>query len=338
MTSSERKVQRRVRSLRRKIKKSKRRGWQKALLLLLFAVLVVAEVWIRLGGLSGAAPGGSETKGAGETVREEAGAKPPGDGQEPDTLPEGQLAVYFLDVGQADCILLETQDRYMLIDAGNRDDFGAIDAFLKEKGVERLDLVWFTHPHEDHIGSGAALLEAYEVGCVFLRTEAADTAVYADLEEVIQRKAIPRVVPEAGIEVRLGDSLIQVLGPLQVSDNPNNNSVILKVTFGKTRFLFTGDAEREEELDLLNNGCDVSADLLKVGHHGSETSTSYYFLREVWPAYAVISVGAGNDYGHPHEAVLSRLSDAEVTAYRTDECGTVTAVSDGNTVTFPGIE
>ena len=153
--------------------------------------------------------GGAETKGAGETVSavrenvtenapEEAGAKPPGDGQEPETLPEGQLAVYFLDVGQADCILLETQGRYMLIDAGSRDDFESIDAFLKEKGVERLDLVWFTHPHEDHIGSGAALLEAYEVGCVFLRTEAADTAAYANLEEVIQRKAIPRVVPEAG--------------------------------------------------------------------------------------------------------------------------------------------
>lgn len=320
MAVQDRRAQRRVRSLKRKIKKSKRRGWQKALLLLSAAVLVMF-------GLHGPGQVGH--------------IEEPGQTEEQENVPAGttgQLTVHFLDVGQADCTLLETQGKYMLIDAGNREDFAAIDGYLQGEGVTRLEMVWLTHPHEDHIGSAAQLLERYDVGAVYMRTEDFDTNLYADLQAAVREKVIPMVAPQAGTEVAFGDCRIRVLGPITTSEHMNDNSLILKVSYGNTKFLFTGDAERDEEQEVLESGADVRADVLKVGHHGSETSTSYYFLRQVWPKYAVISVGAGNDYGHPHEEVLSRLEDAEVFVYRTDELGTIVAVSDGNRVTFPGID
>ena len=141
-------------------------------------------------------------------------------------------------------------------------------------------------------------------------------------------------VPTAGATFTLGGAQVQILGPLHSAEDSNDNSIVLKVSFGATSFLFTGDAERAEEQDLLNAGVNLQSTVLKVGHHGSDTSTSYPFLRAVAPQYAVISVGAGNSYGHPTEAVLSRLRDAGVTTFRTDMQGEITAVSDGQTVNF----
>ena len=141
-------------------------------------------------------------------------------------------------------------------------------------------------------------------------------------------------MPTAGETFPLGGAQVQILGPLHRAEDSNDNSIVLKVSFGATSFLFTGDAERAEEQDLLSAGVNLQSTVLKVGHHGSDTSTSYPFLRAVAPQYAVISVGAGNSYGHPTEAVLSRLRDAGVTTFRTDLQGEITAVSDGQTVNF----
>ncbi len=140
--------------------------------------------------------------------------------------------------------------------------------------------------------------------------------------------------PTAGDSFSLGSSNVQIIGPItEYSDDLNNTSIVMKLTYGNTSFLFTGDAEREEEQEIISAGYDLSADMLKVGHHGSDTSTSYVWLREIMPEYAVISVGKGNSYGHPTEAVLSRLRDADVKLYRTDLQGDIIAVSNGETVT-----
>ncbi|SBW02654.1 Metallo-beta-lactamase domain protein (fragment) [uncultured Eubacteriales bacterium] len=144
----------------------------------------------------------------------------------------------------------------------------------------------------------------------------------------------PITVPTAGDRYSFGSSYFDILGPINSSDEPNNTSIVLKLTFGKISFLFTGDAERDEEQDILSAGYDLSATVLKVGHHGSDTSTTYPFLREIMPQYAVISVGQGNTYGHPTEDTLSRLRDADVTTYRTDIQGTIICTSDGETVSF----
>jgi competence protein ComEC len=161
-----------------------------------------------------------------------------------------------------------------------------------------------------------------------------DSRAFANFVKYLGEQGKSITVPSPGDTFSLGGADIQILAPLNPSDEPNNTSIVLKLTYGDVSFLFTGDAEREEEAEILEAGYDLSATVLKVGHHGSETSTSYPYLREIMPQYAVISCGTGNSYGHPREETLSKLRDADVTLFRTDLQGTITATSDGKTVTF----
>lgn len=245
------------------------------------------------------------------------------------------LTVHFIDVGQADCALIECDGSYALIDGGNGPDGPSVVAYLQQVGVQQLDLVVGSHPHEDHIGGLVDVLEAFPADNIWSSYLPYSNATIDSFIAGAEAQGKELQYPEPGALFLLGDAAITVLGPVcNDYEDVNNLSLVLLVEYGNTRFLFTGDMEREAETDLLDSGTDVKADVLKVGHHGSYTSTSYRFLREVAPAYGVISVGAGNDYGHPHDEPMSRLWDAEVTIFRTDTMSTITAMSDGENIRF----
>ena len=244
------------------------------------------------------------------------------------------LTVHFIDVGQADCALLECAGQTMLIDGGNAEDSSLVVSYLKGQSVEYLDYVVCTHAHEDHVGGLSGPLNTCTVGQVFAPVTQYDSKVFSNFVKYTEQQGLEITVPQADSTFPLGGAQVTVLGPRREYEDTNNTSIVLRVDYGETSFLFTGDMESAAEQDLLADGCDLDATVLKVGHHGSSTSSSYVFLREVMPTYAVISVGRDNSYGHPHEEVMSRLYDAQVTVYRTDEQGTVVAFSDGETVTF----
>ena len=245
-----------------------------------------------------------------------------------------KLTVHFLDVGQADCALLECGGEYMLIDGGNIGDGRMVISYLQNMGVEELKAVVCTHAHEDHVGGLPSVLAVYPVKQVFSPTKTYASKVFDDFLYYTDQQRLEVTLPAPGDEMTLGQAQITVLGPLKSYAETNDTSIVMKVVFGETSFLFTGDMEVLAENDLLENGTDLKADVLKVGHHGSDTSTGYRFLYEVDPTYAVISVGEGNKYGHPNDITLSRLNDAECTIFRTDHLGTVVAVSDGKEVSF----
>ena len=248
------------------------------------------------------------------------------------------LIVHFLDVGQADCALVESGGAYLLIDGGNRGDSDLVVSFLEQQGVEELAAVVCTHAHEDHVGGLPAVLAVYPTGAVYAPTRTYASQVFDDFVYYADQQGLEITIPSPGDSWMLGGAEVTVLGPVKSYAETNNTSLVLRVELGDTAFLFTGDMETTAETDLLDYWEEepelLKADVLKVGHHGSDTSTGYRLLYQVAPEYAVISVGAGNSYGHPHEEPLSRLEQAGVMVLRTDALGTIQAVSDGKTVTF----
>ena len=246
----------------------------------------------------------------------------------------GTLTVTWLDVGQGDAAVIQCGGQSMLIDGGKPEKSSYIYAWLQQHGLSYLDVIVATHVDADHIGGLSGALNYASVGTAYCPETTGTTETFQSFVKYLAQRGKQITVPTADETFALGGAQIQILGPLHRAEDSNDNSIVLKVSFGATSFLFTGDAERAEEQDLLNSGVNLQSTVLKVGHHGSDTSTSYPFLRAVAPQYAVISVGAGNSYGHPTEAVLSRLRDAGVTTFRTDMQGEITAVSDGQTINF----
>ena len=246
----------------------------------------------------------------------------------------GTLTVTWLDVGQGDAAVIQCGGQSILIDGGKPEKSSYIYAWLQQHGLSYLDVIVATHVDADHIGGLSGALNYASVGTAYCPETTGTTETFQSFVKYLAQRGKQITVPTAGETFALGGAQIQILGPLHRAEDSNDNSIVLKVSFGATSFLFTGDAERAEEQDLLNSGVNLQSTVLKVGHHGSDTSTSYPFLRAVAPQYAVISVGAGNSYGHPTEAVLSRLRDAGVTTFRTDMQGEITAVSDGQTINF----
>lgn len=240
------------------------------------------------------------------------------------------LEVYFLDVGQADSALITCGDMTMLIDGGNVGDGQKLYSLLKERNISTLDYVICTHAHEDHVGGLASALTACTAEVVYSPVTDYDSRAFRNFAE----KAGKITVPRPGDTFSFGSGTAEILACDPYAEEANNTSIVMKLTFGKTTFLFTGDAETPVEQTILDSGYDPSATVLKVGHHGSSSSTSYRFLNEVMPQYAVISVGEDNSYDHPNDDVLSRLRDADVKVYRTDLDGDILCISDGKKVTF----
>ena len=243
------------------------------------------------------------------------------------------LQVHFLDVGQALSVLVECDGQFMLYDGGNVDDGSLVVSYLQQQGVEELQYVFCSHAHEDHVGGLAAALAYFPAHHVYAPVTEADTKCFRDFVKYTQQQGLAVEVPAAGTVWQLGSATVTQLGPVAQYSDTNDTSLVLRLDYGSTSFLLTGDMEADAERDLVNTGANLKADVLQVGHHGSSTSTSYIFLNSVLPEMGVISCGANNKYGHPHEETLSILRDAGVDVYRTDLLGTITIGSDGQNYT-----
>lgn len=242
--------------------------------------------------------------------------------------------VHFIDVGQGDSSLIICDGEAMLIDGGEASESSKIYAYLKSHGIEHLEYIVATHAHSDHIGGLSGALNYATVSTALCPVTEYDSKTFNSFVKYLGNQGVSITVPSAGDIFKLGSSTVTVLGPVKEYDEPNDTSIVLRVDYGNTSFLFTGDAERTAEADIIDSGANLSVTVLKVGHHGSDTSTSYPFLREVMPEYAVIQVGKDNSYGHPTEDTLSKLRDADVKVYRNDLQGTIVCSSDGETVSF----
>ena len=247
----------------------------------------------------------------------------------------GELEVHFLDVGQGDATLIACDGHYMLIDAGNNDKGTLVQSYLEQQGVETLDYVIGTHPDADHIGGLDVILYKFDCGTVILPEVENDTRTYEDVIRVLEEKDYPVTDPVVGDTYTLGGASFTIIAPNgDYGDDLNDWSVGILLQNGENRFLFTGDAGEQAEQDILANGIDISADVYKASHHGSNTASSEAFIQAVSPEYAVISVGEGNQYGHPHAEVLNRFREAGIEVFRTDEQGTIVAASDGTDITW----
>ena len=252
-----------------------------------------------------------------------------------EAAPQSGLTVHFLDVQHADCIFLACDGQYAIVDAAFPETGDRIVSYLKDQGVTELDLVVGTHPHGDHIGGLPTVLDAFPTDTVWTSQLPYTNDYVSNFTAAAQRNGAEFSQPRPGETFQLGSATIDVIGPLNLKyEDANDLSLVLRVTYGNTRFLLTGDMEEVAEKELVEAGVDLKADVLKVGHHGSSSSTSYRFLKAVAPTYGVISLAAFNEYGHPHRDPLSRLMDADVTIYRTDKMYDIVAFSDGETITF----
>jgi competence protein ComEC len=248
-----------------------------------------------------------------------------------------KLTVSYIDVGQADSILIQTPGgKNVLIDAGNNGDATTIVNYLKAQNIIRLDYVIATHSHEDHIGSMDTVINTFDIGQVVMPKESSNTQTFRDVLTAIANKGLKPIEAKAGVKLDLGSELYaELLAPNSTGYHDiNDYSAVLRLVYGKNSFLFTGDAETQSESEMLRLGSQLKVDVLKVGHHGSRTSSTAAFLKLVAPKYAVISVGKGNSYGHPTGEALGRLGSVGATIYRTDESGTIVCESDGETITF----
>ena len=245
------------------------------------------------------------------------------------------LKVNFLDVGQGDSTFAELPNgEVMLIDAGNPGDGEQIVKTVKEKGYEKIDYLIATHPHSDHIGGMAEVVKGLEIGKVYMPKKTHTSKTFENLVNAISEKGLKITEAKAGVTVLEENNLkITILSPINSEyDDLNNYSAVVKIVYEETAFLFAADAEKKVEYELIESGADLKADVLKVGHHGSNTSSASIFINAVQPEYGVISCGEGNDYGHPHAKVLELLGENNVSILRTDKSGTIQITSDGTNV------
>lgn len=223
----------------------------------------------------------------------------------------GTLKVHYINVGQGDSILVQQGSKNMLIDTGTNASTSSLMAYLKSLNLKKIDVLVLTHPHEDHIDGADAVIKAFNIGTLYMNKVTTTTKTYKDVINAM------------------------ISSPINTnSKDLNTYSIVIKLVYGHNKFLFTGDAQASNEEDMINKGFDLSADVLKVGHHGSDTSTSDAFLSKVNPKYTVISCGKNNDYGHPHKSTMDKLQAKGIAVYRTDESGTIVCTLDGKNISF----
>lgn len=249
---------------------------------------------------------------------------------------ENTLNVYFIDVGQADSILLENKGHYMLIDAGNNEDGPKLVNYFNEQDIKEFDYVVGTHAHEDHIGGMDDIIKNFKIDNFYMPDAITTTKTFEDVLDALEETNVIFQTPKVNQTFNLQNTTITTLSVTADEKNLNDTSIVLKVKHGTNTFLFMGDASTKIEKNLLNK--DIKSDVLKVGHHGSRYSTSLEFLKKVSPEYAVISVGENNTYKHPHEEILKRLEEQNIQIYRTDKQGTILAKSNGSIITFSTIK
>lgn len=247
-----------------------------------------------------------------------------------------EMKIHFIDVGQADAILIQSAGENMLIDAGNVEDGSAVTTYLKENSVESLKYVIGTHPHEDHIGGLASVISYYKITTFIMPDKVHSSQCFESVLDTLESKNLSITKPVVGTEYTLGDATFTILSPVasDYGDDLNDYSVGIKITNGENSFVMCGDAQTNAEVDICSTGIDLSADVLKLGHHGSDTATSSEFLTAVNPTYAIISCGADNSYGHPYKETLEKVSSYPCSIFRTDKQGTIIATSDGKNITF----
>lgn len=245
---------------------------------------------------------------------------------------DGALFVEFIDVGQADSILIYNKEHYMLIDGGNNEDGMKLVNYFNSLGITKFDYVIGTHPHEDHIGGLDDIINNFEVGTFYMPNVITTTKTFEDVITALENKQIAFSTPNIGSTFNLGSASFKTLYVGEDEEDLNDSSIILKMIYGSDSFLFMSDASSKIEKILLEE--DIDADVLKVGHHGSQYSSSESFLKKVNPTIAVIQVGIGNSYGHPRKETLDKLNELNVKVYRTDLDGTIIAKSDGENITF----
>lgn len=281
------------------------------------------------------------TAGCSQTFPADSGSPSAGnsDVENPDV--SGALKVHFIDVGQGDSILIQSGKESMLVDAGTNESGSQVTQYLQSLGISRLSYLIGTHPHEDHIGGMDDVIRAFSIGTVIMPDASHTTRTYEDVLDALLAKELKVTKPVPGTVYQLGEASFTILSPsddavqqAESAGNLNNLSVGIRLSFGSNAFVLCGDAETFSEEAMTDSGLALRADVLKLGHHGSSTSTCDAFLHAVDPSSAVISCGKDNSYGHPHQETMDKLSAAGITIYRTDMQGTLIATSDGSAITW----
>lgn len=246
------------------------------------------------------------------------------------------MEVHFLDVGQGDSTLIINGEHAMLIDAGDNDHGTAVQYYLQKMGITGLDYLVLTHNDADHIGGGDVVITKFDVETVFMTDYEKSNRTYRDVMSALDYKNLEWSTPEVGSVYSLGDAVFTILAPVEHYEDSNNNSIALLLEKGNMRFLFTGDAEEEAEADIVaycaEAGLDISTDVYQAGHHGSSTSSTQVLMDEIVPAYAVISCGRDNSHGYPHAEIRKSFEERGIQVFRTDEQGSIVAVTDGENI------
>ncbi|SFU56810.1 competence protein ComEC [Clostridium sp. DSM 8431] len=251
---------------------------------------------------------------------------------------EDKFEIHFIDVGQGDSILIHVNNKTLLIDSGPKDSASTLINYLNSYNVKKIDYLIATHPHDDHIGSLSYIIKRYSINSFYSPKIQSTGKIYENMIDELKNKKLKINILKEGVPpINLGkDISIKVLSPSENSslykDNLNNSSVVFLIKYKNTSFLLTGDAEKEVEQNILGKNQNIKANVLKLGHHGSDSSTSEAFLKAVSPSIGIISCGKDNPYGHPHEKVLKLLKKYNVKTYRTDKDGSIRIISDGNKI------
>ncbi|MEG0151958.1 MAG: MBL fold metallo-hydrolase [Cellulosilyticaceae bacterium] len=290
------------------------------------SVIIMALIFV----LTGCTPAQSDIQN--KPVIEEKQDSTQGQMQENIETTSEELRVEFIDIGQGDAILLQASNEVMIIDAGDNATEKDLVQQLKDRGISKIDYLVGTHPHADHIGGLDKIIDQFEIGKIYMPKKAHTTKTYESVLTSIKNKGYKITTGKAGVTFTFGENIkVEMLSPIKEEyQDLNDYSIVMKVTNGEDSFIFTGDAEKEIEHELVAAGVVLQADVLKLGHHGSSTSSSLEFVEAVNPEYAIILSGVDNKYGHPHKETLDTLNTKGITYYDSQTSGDITMISSGD--------